>query len=189
MTMNALIRMITLPFKVIFHSIRLIVKVFNYLLRSILNIDALIAWLEQPSKILLSIGIVFYIILDIVGEIPSALHVNLVILSAIFGGLVLTGALFKRSPEDTQHRLLGIAKLFILSTALLLLFYIFYGLVELLHVDPWSIEFSVMGALRAVFFWIIVAGIFGGTYIFSYALIDLIILLRQIGRPDEDDDE
>lgn len=189
--MNALIRIVMILFS-IFLSI---VKVIYFVMKVIFNlIHTLLSMITTqslilPLKYLLFIGIILYSILNIVGEIPSALNLNLVIVSATLGGLVLAAALFIKRPsseqssDDTQHDLLGIAKEFILSTALLLFFYLFWGVAQLLDVAPCSIEVSWIGLGRALTFWIAAVGLFGGAFIFSNAMINLIVLLKKINRP------
>jgi hypothetical protein len=56
---------------------------------------------------------VLYLILDISGKVPEAIHINFVMVSATLGGLVFAGAKFTEDNKDRKP-LMTIAKKFII---------------------------------------------------------------------------
>ena len=134
------------------------------------NFDAWIETLRPGVSIFLSMIIVFYIILDIVGKVPQALHTNLAVISATLGGLILAGALFSSPDEQMRRRLMGVAKRFVLATFLFLIFFFCFSVTEAIGVVPFTLEISIKGMAGAALFWFSVVGIYGGSYVFASAL-------------------
>ncbi len=140
-----------------------------------------IDYLERLSKSfagILSIFVVLYLLFDISSRVPEAIHIDFVMISATLGGLVFTGAsLLNNKNEQNKKRFLNIAKKFIIATFLFFIFVVFFTLIQDKNIKPFSFE---AGVFNTILFWIAAVGIYGGSYFFSLALMDLIVSLRKI---------
>lgn len=143
----------------------------------VVNIDNWIEMFRPGSILLLFATISIYLIFDILGKVPEALHINLVMLSATLGGLVFAGASFTRRGTEDRKRLMNVAKTFIIATFLFIIFFIFFTFIKDMNIDPFSFE---GGVVNTVLFWLAALGIYGGSYFFARALVDFIISLRKI---------
>lgn len=152
-------------------------RFFKKLWGWVVNIDN---WIEmfRPGFILFLFAMIsIYLIYDILGKVPEALHINLPILSATLGGLVFAGASFIRKGTADRKRLMNVAKMFIIATFLFIIFFIFFTFIKDMNVDPFSFE---GGVVNTILFWLAALGIYGGSYFFARALVDFIISLRKI---------
>jgi len=143
----------------------------------VVNIDN---WIEmfKPGFILLLFAMIsIYLIYDILGKVPQALHINLVILSATLGGLVFAGASFIGKGTADRKRLMNVAKMFIIATFLYIIFFIFFTFIQDKNINAFSFE---GGVVNTILFWLAALGIYGGSYFFACALVDFIISLRKI---------
>ncbi len=141
--------------------------------------------LELLSKALaptLSIFITLYLVFDILGKVPEALHINLVMLSATLGGLVFAGASFINKEKDSECRkqLLDVAKKFIIATFLFLIFFVFFTFIQDMNIALFKFDFSREGFVRGVLFGIAALGLYGGSIYFTLALVNLIFSLKTI---------
>jgi hypothetical protein len=147
----------------------------------IVNVDN---WVEvfkglRPwSIVFFSVFVVIYLLNDISGQVPQALHINFAELSAILGGLVFTGATLYREDIENRKRLMNVAKLFIIATFLFLIFFVFFIPIKDVNIDPF--DFSRGGFGNTIIFWLAALGIYGGSVFFASALVNLIISLRKI---------
>jgi len=134
--------------------------------------------------IFLATPMVFYVLLSgVVKEVPPALNVSVIMVSATLGGLILAGTLNRRSADSIYYKLLSVARRFILATVLFLIFNATYFSIELIGgIDYKTFEFSTIGAVRALFWWFTVLVFYIAVYIFTLSLIDVVIVLRNIGE-------
>ena len=143
----------------------------------VVNIDNWIEMFRPGSISLLFAAISIYLIFDILGKVPEALHINLVMLSATLGGLVFAGASFTRKGTVDRKRLMNVAKMFIIATFLYIIFFVFFTFIQDKNVSAFSFE---GGVVNTILFWLASLGIYGGSYFFARALVDFIISLRKI---------
>jgi len=153
-------------------------KFIRKLWDEVTNIDS---WIEASKPwfvLLLMTFVAIYLIYDILGKVPEALHINLVMLSATLGGLVFAGASLNRKSDGNRKRMLNVAKKFIIATFLFIIFCLFFILIKDANIDPF--DFSKGGFGYTIIFWVAALGIYGGSYFFALALVDFIISLRNI---------
>jgi len=142
------------------------------------SIDEWVRVIKPSLTLLLFSFISLYLILSIANPMEPQLNIDLIIISATLGGLVLTAASFLKGEQRIQ--LMSVARLLILSTILLIIFVVTYALLHSTTFDP-SIftpdsDWIVKEVVYLVF---VVGGIFGGVYSFSKALLDLFDLIRK----------
>ncbi|MFC1906698.1 hypothetical protein ACFLW8_01240 [Chloroflexota bacterium] len=125
-------------------------------------------------------AITIYIIFGILGNVPEALHVNFVMLSATLGGLVFTGASLYVGDIENKKRFMSVAKKFVMATFLFLIFFVFFIFVKDVNVEPFSLNFYKEHFSHAIVFWLADVGIYGGSGIFALAFVDFIVALRKI---------
>jgi len=153
-------------------------KFIKKLWGEVTNIDS---WIEASKPwfvLLLTIFLTIYLIYDILGKVPEALHINLVMLSATLGGLVFAGASLTRKSDENRKRMLNVAKKFIIATFLFIIFFLVFVLIKDANIDPF--DFSKGGVGYTIIFWLSALGIYGGSYFFALALVDFVISLRKI---------
>ncbi|MFA5315853.1 MAG: hypothetical protein WC369_00305 [Dehalococcoidales bacterium] len=130
-----------------------------------------------------SVFVALYLMFDISGKVPVALHINLVTLSATLGGLVFTGASFiSKDGKDIENRkpLMNCAKQFIIATFLFFVFYVFFTFIKDMNINPLGFDFSKDGLARGFLFWVAALGIYGGSCYFTLALVNLMFSLKKI---------
>lgn len=132
----------------------------------------------KPYAPVLSIFITIYLVFDIVGKVPNALHVNLVMVSATLGGLVFAGASFTPKNSESRKLLMNVAKKFIVATFLFLIFFIFFTFIGDKNVAPFSLDFYKNNLVYAILFWITAVGLYGGSIYFTLALVNLMFSLK-----------
>ena len=132
--------------------------------------------IATPFALILSSFVVLYLLFDILGKVPEALHINLVMLSATLGGLVFAGASFTRS--EGRKLLMNVAKKFIVATFLFLIFFVFFTLIGDKNIAPFSLDFYKNNLAYAILFWIAAVGLYGGSIYFTLALVNLMFSLK-----------
>jgi len=153
-------------------------KFISKLWGEVANKEKWIPGLKAVSVGLLMTFITIYLILDIVGKVPVALHINLVMLSATLGGLVFAGASFTRK-QDFKKQMMAIAKLFIWATVLLMIFYFVFSGIADKNIEPFKPP-TADSYVIFLLWWVAAAGIYGGSYLFSYALLKFALILRKL---------
>jgi len=142
---------------------------------------SLAAWIgviRQPFAVLLFALITIYEVLNLVGLVKSPLNMDLVMLSATFGGLVLAAGSFQESGSEPQKQLTGIAKLFIVAAFSLFIFNLSYSILNSTTFDPTKFSFDYGWISRAVVYIVFVCGgLFSGAYLLSTALVNIIVWL------------
>ena len=128
----------------------------------------------------------FYILLgDSQVAVPSTLQFNIIIVSATLGGLVLATATISRVKRAKRRELLSVAQKLIVATILFVFTTALLFLVELLGgIDANSFEWTTKGLFRGIFFWATVICFFSGVILFSFGIIDLILALSHMRRPN-----
>ena len=147
----------------------------------IVNIDN---WIEAFRPVFVAIfmaAITIYLIYDILGKVPTALHVNFVMLSATLGGLVFAGAsLYNKEDIENRKRLMNVAKKFIIATFFFLIFFVFFIFIKDVNVALFSLDFYKNNLGYAIVFWLAALGIYGGSGFFAFALVEFIVALRKL---------
>lgn len=146
------------------------------------SIDSWVQLFKESRQwviLFLSVCIVVYLLKDIAGQVSSALHINLVELSATLGGLVFTGASFTRKGTPSRKSLMMVAKLFITSAFLFIIFYFLFTLIQDVNFTN-AFDFSKDKVGITLTLWLAIIGIYGGSAFFASALVNLIICLRKI---------
>lgn len=139
--------------------------------------DGWISRLKLGAVLFLFSFISMYLLISIAAP-KNSLHLDFVIISATFGGLVLAAASFQQK-GDFQSQLFQVAKKFILATVLLIMFLATYKVLDSIEFDPSTFELSLDWLTKElVFLAFVVCTMFGGVYSFSKAVIDLLDLLR-----------
>jgi hypothetical protein len=116
-------------------------------------------------------------------SIPPVLQFNIIVTSATLGGLVLAGASNRRISHQTHNKFISVAKKLIYATILFLVFtVIIFWIDSTGGVDPNIKDFSKEGVTRGVFFYGGAISFYIGIFLFSIALIDLALALRNIGK-------
>ncbi len=127
--------------------------------------------------ILLFAFISLYLLMNIAKPLEPQLNIDLIIISATLGGLVLTAASFMQG-EKQRIQLMYVARLFILSTILLILFIVTYSLLRSPTFNPSEFVFDRNWIVKEVIFFVfVIGGLFGGTYSFSKAIVNLFDLI------------
>ena len=167
----------------IFKSIKNRVKVIGFIKKVwgwIANEDwiNILESIATPFALILSLFVVLYLLFDILGKVPEALHINLVMVSATLGGLVFAGASFTPKGSDGRKLLMNVAKKFIVATFLFLIFFIFFVFIGDKNVAPFSLDFYKNNSGYAIMFWIAAVGLYGGSIYFTLALVNLMFSLK-----------
>ena len=144
------------------------------------NIDRWILGFRWGFGIIFMTFVAIYLIFDVIGKVPEALHINLVMVSATLGGLVFAGASFISKDSEDRKLLMNVAKKFIIATFLFIIFFVFFIFIKDVDVAPFSLDFYRQDLGYAFLFWLAALGIYGGSGFFAFALVDFIISLRKI---------
>ena len=140
------------------------------------SLDDWIDILRQPVIILLALFITLYILLHNINKAKMPLTLDFIILATGFGGFVLAAGQFGK-----KEQLIQIAKLFIFATVLLMSFTLAFMILTVLNFNPTVFQPTYNWVINEIIFIVlVVGGLFGGAYLFSQAVIDLIIVLRKI---------
>jgi hypothetical protein len=114
------------------------------------------------------------------GKFP-AINFDVITVSGVLGGLVLTAATFRRVKKQTSRKLFWVAIYFIIATILLVIAAVNLQLVDLLNgIDLNVRQMDSVGFSRFYSFWLGALGFYGGTYAFAYAIIDLLFSLFHV---------
>ncbi len=143
------------------------------------RMDYWIDILKPGATIFLFAFATLYVLLTIVNTTISK-PIDFVVVSATLGGLVLAAGAFQSINKPLKERLFQIARLFILATFLLLVFYIMYTVLSSASPDFNPTNYANIDykwVINEIIFVIAVIGLFGGTYSFSKAIIDLVASL------------
>jgi hypothetical protein len=115
--------------------------------------------------------------------VPSGLQFNVIVTSATLGGLVLAGASNRRIPRKTHNKFMSVAKKLIYATILFLVFTVLLFWTESTGgIDTNTLDISREGIIRGVFFYGGALSFYAGIFLFSIALIDLALAIRNIGK-------
>lgn len=155
-------------------------RIITFKWKSLILLDVWIGIIRQPFILLLFSLVVTYQVLNIVGQVKSPLSMDLTMLSATFGILVLAAAAFQKADSKLRKKLMPIAKYFILAAFLLIVFNVTYSILSSMKFDPSQFRLNYEWIISELMYILLVlGGMFGGAYSFSTALIDLIILLKE----------
>lgn len=132
--------------------------------------------IKPGLTVLLFAFISLYLLMNIAKPLEPQLNIDLIIISATLGGLVLTASSFMQGEQRIP--LMYVARLFILSTILLILFIVTYSLLRSPVFNPSEFAFDGNWIVKEVIFFVfVIGGLFGGTYSFSKALVNLFDLI------------
>jgi hypothetical protein len=143
-------------------------------------------YIESPLKHIVSIFLtllftVYTLHPDSAKIMPASLQFNVIVISATLGGLVFAGSSNRRLSRQVSCKLIRIARYFILTT---ILFLVFTGLAFWVDatggINIHITDFSQSGIFRGITFYLGIICFYVGIYLFSFALIDLATTLRKI---------
>ncbi len=128
--------------------------------------------------------LVFYILLPDKEEIiPTALKFNIIMISAVLGGLVLTASGNRRINTKAHDELISIARKLIMATILFLLFVILFYWLEITETFNMSIiDLSYDDIFSTLLSYLAIISFYLGIFLFSFGLIDLSITLGHLKR-------
>ncbi len=125
------------------------------------------------------VPLVFYqISRSVEQKVVPLVNFDVVTVAGILGGLVMAVATSGRINKRIRHKFLRVAVWFLLATTLLVIAAVNLTVVDLLKGIELNVrDWSVIGFTRWYSFWIGAGGFYAGTFIFAYALIDLLFVL------------
>ena len=138
-----------------------------------------LAILRMPAILILFPLIVLYVLTHAYMKTKMPFNIDFIVLSTALGGLVLAAGEFAVKDNPNKPQLIKIAKYFIFAVVLFILFTLTIMVITLLNFNPNVPELTYKWIITEIIFVLFgMGGIFGGSFLFSMAIIDLVISLR-----------
>lgn len=131
------------------------------------------------TLLFLFLPIAIYVIINQTKFPSSVAQLSILVLAPIMATLAIAARKLVNGRQG-QTELIRAGKKFIVTTGLFTVFVVYYFIMNLSTdgIDTNTIDFSVLGFYRWLFFWLSTFSLSTGIFLFSLALIDLIWALR-----------
>ena len=119
-----------------------------------------------------------------IAVIPPVLQFSIIPVTAVLGGLVISGANYSDITTESRSELLRVAQNLIVATIAFIVFAVLFFLSNIGEsIDPNQIPTTQLEWTKFVLFWIALLLFVSGTFLFVVGIINLAIGLNNLKKP------